>query len=177
MSFTEKLAVGRLGEDAISRWLIRKDFFVLPAYEIAVNHGKGPRLFGPNGALISPDLLAFKGPRVEWIEAKHKSAFTWHRLTQSWQTGIDRRHWLHYLEVERTTPFPVWLFFLHRPGGEAVDTPEGMRSPSGLFANTIAILKDCVDHEHMNHGPSGMVYWRESKLRKLAEYLELTNNS
>jgi hypothetical protein len=174
MSFTEKLAVGRLGEDAISRWLIRKKFFVLPAYEIMVHHGKGPRLFGPNGNLISPDLMVFKGDRVEWIEAKHKSAFSWHRKTGTWQTGIDRRHWRDYLEVEKTTPFPVWLFFLHCPGGEAKDTPGGMRSPSGLFAGMISDLYRCIDHEHENHGPSGMVYWRESSLKKLAEYLEVS---
>jgi hypothetical protein len=169
MSFAEKLKVGMLGEDAISRWLISRGHQVLPAYQIQANHGKGPRLFGAYGQLISPDLFVFKDKKAMWVEAKHKTSFTWHRITQTWQTGIDKRHWSDYLQVERVTPFPVWLVFLHKPGENAKDTPAGMVSPTGLFANSVEVLKDSIDHEHENHGPSGMVYWREKTLIKLAE--------
>jgi len=170
MSFEKQLAVGLYGEDLISRWLIRRGMQVLPAYQIQENHGKGPRLFGQYGQLICPDLLVFKAERVIWIEAKLKSAFTWHRMSASWQTGIDRRHWRDYVEVERVTPFPVWLFFLHAPGHAAKDTPEGLKSPSGLYGNSVKLLVECVHHEHDGHGPSGMVYWRESALKKLADW-------
>jgi hypothetical protein len=170
MSFESKLEAGLFGEDLISKWLIRRGNQVLPAYQIQENHGKGPRLFGQYGQLICPDLLVFKGERVLWIEAKSKSAFTWHRISGTWQTGIDRRHWRDYLEVERVTPFPVWLMFLHAPGNSAKDTPDGMQCPSGLYGNSIIELESTVHHEHENHGPSGMVYWCEASLKKLATW-------
>lgn len=173
MSFTANLRTGQYGEDLISQWLIRRGWQVLPAYQVEVNHGKGPRLFGAYGQLVSPDLLVFKSERVMWIEAKYKSAFTWHRKSESWQTGIDRRHWKEYLTVAAVTHFPVWLMFLHKPGNAAKDTPTDKQSPSGLYGNSIGVLLNEVDHEHSQHGPSGMVYWREDSLRKLAAYSDV----
>jgi hypothetical protein len=173
MSFEQKLEAGLYGEDLISRWLIARGHQVLPAYQIQQNHGKGPRLFGQYGQLISPDLLVFKTNKVLWVEAKSKSAFTWHRLSATWQTGLDRRHWRDYLAVEKVTPFPVWIMFLHAPGHAAKDTPAGLESPSGLYGNSIAVLAATIHHEHENHGPSGMVYWREQDLKKVAIWEEV----
>jgi hypothetical protein len=170
MSFEEKLKEGLLGEGEISKWFISRGYSVLPAYEVELNHGKGPRLFTKEGTLISPDLLVFNASRILWIEAKTKSAFTWHRLSRTWQTGIDRKHWGHYLCVAARTPFPVGILFLHKPNCTAKDTPEGMVSPSGLFGNNIASLKDSVHHTSCLHGPSGMVYWTLGNLKKIAEY-------
>ena len=67
----------------------------------------------------------------------------------------------------------MWLMFLHKEGNSAKDTPSGMISPSGLYSQEIGKLKDTIDHEHKNHGPSGMVYWRESSLIKICEYGEV----
>jgi len=173
MTFTESLKTGLLGESHIAQWLIRRGYSVLPAYEVEVNHGKGPRLFTANGQLISPDLLVFNAGKTMWCEAKTKSAFTWHRISKTWQTGVDRRHWKHYVEVAKVTPFPVWLLFLHKPNLVAKDTPEGMVCPSGLFGNSVPHLLRHVHHEHENHGPSGMVYWSAAALKKIAEYDEV----
>ncbi len=167
MSFEVQLKTGMLGEGEISRWFMQRGWSVLPAYEIEQSHGKGPRLFQSSGQLISPDLLVFKEESVYWVEAKTKSSFTWHRASRTWQTGIDRRHWLHYVEVERRTPFPVWILFLHRFGQSAKDTPDGMISPHGLFGNTVEYLLPNIHHEHANHGPSGMVYWTVDSLKKI----------
>jgi len=167
-SFNAQLKTGLLGESQISRRLIGRGFQVMPAYEVELSHGKGPRLFTAEGRFISPDLLAFNAAKILWIEAKTKSAFTWRRASQTWQTGIDRRHWTHYLEVEKLTPFPVWILFLHRAGNQAKDTPAGMQRPSGLFGNTIRKLAASIHHEHDNHGPSGMVYWTLTALIKIA---------
>lgn len=175
MSFDESLREGLLGEGLITRWLNSRGWNVLPAYEIEVQSGKGPRLFSAQrGKLIAPDLLVFNGSEFYWVEAKTKSAFTWHRNTETFQTGIDRRHWLDYLAVSETTGFPVWLMFLHRPGSSAKDTPLGKVSPSGLYGQVIDRLLDTIDHEHANHGPSGMVYWRENALRKICEYEQVS---
>jgi hypothetical protein len=176
VSFNDRLKTGLLGEDEISRWFIRKSFQVLPAYQIEVNHGKGPRLFTPDGQFISPDLLIFNSKKILWIEAKTKSAFTWHRQSNTFQTGIDRRHWNHYLEVEKRTPFPVWILFLHRQGCIAKDTPAGMESPSGLFGNSVPELNRTIHHQHDNWGPSGMVYWTVNALKKLADFLPDTDS-
>ncbi len=173
MSFEDKLKEGLLGEGSISKWFLRKGYSVLPAYEVEINHGKGPRLFTQDEVLISPDLLIFNASRIMWIEAKTKSAFTWHRLSKTWQTGIDLRHWRHYLCVATRTPFPVWILFLHKPNGKAIDTPEGMVSPSGLFGNNISELKDHIHHTSFLHGPSGMAYWTISSLKKIANYQEV----
>jgi hypothetical protein len=170
MSFAEQLGRGLIGEGEISRWFISKGYSVLPAYEVEVNHGKGPRMFSAQGAFISPDLLVFNSQKVFWCEAKTKSAFTWHRSSLTWQTGIDRRHWHHYLDVAFIAPFPVWILFFHRPGNQAKDTPEGLVSPCGLFGNEIGKLRETIHHEHENHGPSGMVYWTLESLRKLSDY-------
>lgn len=170
VSFTEQLQVGLQGEGEISSWFVRRGYAVLPAYEVELQHGKGPRLFCANGPLIAPDLLVFNARKTLWIEAKTKSAFTWHRISRTWQTGLDKRHWLDYLKIAQTTPFAIWILFLHKPNGTAKDTPLGMVSPVGLYGNTIESLNQFVDHEHENHGPSGMVYWKIQSLRKIADY-------
>jgi hypothetical protein len=174
-TFSEKLQVGLLGEDLISRWLRSYGWHVLPAYEVSLDTGKGPRLFTAHGGkMVSPDLLIFQGKEIRWAEAKFKRAFTWHRISNSWQTGIDKYMFKEYLSVREATEFQVYLFFLHEPGHAAVDTPEGAVSPSGLYGQSIDILKNKIDHESDRHGPSGMVYWREKDLRKFCEYKEIT---
>lgn len=177
-SFDQALRRGRIGEGLIARWLNRRGWHVLPAYEIEIAHGKGPRLFMADSTeAITPDLLIFKQRQFLWVEAKSKSAFTWHRNSQTWQTGIDRRHWHEYLRVAKETQIPVWLMFLHHPDGVAKDTPTGMRGPSGLFVGNLEHLKSNVHHEHDNHGPTGMVYWTHSVLTLAAEYYEIDDDA
>lgn len=144
----------------------------MPVYEKILDTGKGPQLFMSDGGLIAPDLFAFRpdGSKVYWVEAKHKTAFTWHRITERWVTGIDMRHYGDYCKVAESSPWPVWLMFLHE-GGQAKDSPPN--SPSGLFGNTLDFLKTHENHRHANWGPSGMVYWAEGSLRKLATLEEV----
>lgn len=175
-SFNDTLHTGLIGESLIARWLNARRWNVLPAYQVEVDNGKGPRFYTATaGALVTPDMLAIRDGQVWWVEAKTKSAFTWHRLTETWQTGIDRRHWLEYLKVREITPFPIWLLFLHRPDKAAKDTPSGKISPSGLYGQEIGYLCEHVDHEHENHGPTGMVYWQEQSLTKIATYREVVD--
>lgn len=171
MSFDSMYQRGLAGESAIARWLRYRGFCVLPAYEIIEDKGKGPRLYLPRGSLIVPDFLAFASKdKVLWVEAKHKTAFTWHRLTQRWVTGIDLRHYEHYQKVAKASPWPVWLLFLH-DGGQAKDSPPD--SPAGLFGNSLAYLSTHESHRHANWGKTGMVYWAVEDLRKIAPLEEL----
>lgn len=172
---TTSYRYGLAAESAIARWLMRQHgYSVLPVYEKVVAEGKGPQLFTPGGEYIAPDLFAFKQqdgrPVVMWIEAKHKTAFTWHRITGRWVTGIDLKHYEHYCMVDDLMPWPVWLLFLHE-GGQAKDSPAD--SPSGLFGRRLNELRQCENHRHSNYGRSGMVYWAVESLHKMAMLEEL----
>jgi len=173
--FSTTLAIGQVGEGRIATWLRRKNWSVLPVYEVEMGSGKGPRLFTPIRPLIATDLFAFNRDRALWIEAKTKTVFTWHRITSEWQTGIDLRHYRDYLHVDDCTPWPVWLMFLHtesRPSpcdrGYCPDM-----CPTGLYGDELGKLRKCESHRSDKHGPSGMVYWSIGSLRKLAELCEV----
>lgn len=168
-NFERQLKFGKAGESLIANWLKRKGYSVLPVYEKEISEGKGPQVFTASGNFIAPDLLVFgsENDKVWWIEAKHKNAFTWHRITERWVTGIDLRHYQNYLRVQELSPWPVWLFFLQRDG-RAKDTPPGKISPTGLYGNSLNYLEDHENHRHDNWGRSGMVYWANSTLKKIA---------
>lgn len=167
VTFDDRLENGKAGESAIAQWLIRKGYGVLPAYEIQGGQYKGPHVRLPEGDFITPDLLVWKGRKVLWVEAKHKSAFTWHRLTERWTTGIDRRHYYEYLKVFEWTPFDVWILFLQQGKDE---------SPTGLFGRKLSYLRDHVNHQSDKWGPSGMIYWAQEHLQFLATAEEVMNS-
>ena len=166
-NFERQLQVGKIGESQIARWFQGRGYNILPEYEKEISEGKGPTLWRADGEnLICPDMLVFKQGKVYWIEAKHKTAFSWHRITRKWVTGIDIRHYADYLKVAEEG-WPVWLLFLHKDG-IAKDTPDGLSSPTGLFGEEIHKLQDIENHRSENWGKSGMVYWSHDKLKKLA---------
>lgn len=165
MNFDSQLRYGQAGESAIAMWLRKNGATVLPVYEKIMDTGKGPQLFAPDMKLIAPDMLIYNGDEVLWIEAKHKTAFSFHRITGQWVTGIDLRHYHDYCTVDDQSPWPVWLLFLHR-GGQAKDSPAN--SPAGLFGNALKVLRCCESHRSDKWGRSGMVYWAKDSLRQLA---------
>lgn len=173
--FNRSLAFGKLGESLIASWLRSRGQYVLPAYEIETQEGKGPRLFAPDREYITPDLLVFNNDGVRWIEAKHKSVFTWHRISKKWTTGIDRHHYREYIALAENWPWEIWLLFLHEkeePDPRDIKYCPG-QCPVGLFGNSLLTLKETVNHEHAGWGRHGMVYWAEDKLIKLASIEEI----
>jgi hypothetical protein len=174
--FEQTLAFGQVGEGIISRWLQSRGHSVFPAYQVEMHTGKGPQLFAASGDLVLPDLLAFRSGKVQWFEAKHKTCFTWHRISARWTTGIDLRHYGEYREVAERTSLPVWLLFWHpMPQPSEADRRHGCppECPTGLFGENIEILADCESHRSDRHGRSGMVYWAHDSLRLLANSVEL----
>ena len=168
--FEAKLGFGLAGESVIARFLRGRGNAVLPAYEKIIDTGKGPRLFMPNGVLVAPDFLVWKGMRALWIEAKSKTAFTWYRIGERWTTGIDLRHYRDYLNVAYQSPFPIWVLFL-QGFGTAKDSPPNMPLPQpGLYGNDLLYLRDHESHQSDNWGKSGMVYWSVDDLRLVARY-------
>lgn len=168
MDFDEKLVFGQIGENYIARWLKERGNGVLPIYEKEIDNGKGPRYFIKNKEIIAPDFLAIGINGTCWIEAKHKTFFSWHRITKRWVTGIDLKHYDNYLEIMQITPFPVWLLFLHiKP-----NSPEGI-CPTGLYGGSLTRLHQSENHRSNKWGSSGMVYWAENILTKLATLEEV----
>lgn len=170
--FQNQLAFGQIAETQIARWLLRRGNVLLPIYEKEINNGKGPRIFFDGGEFVAPDLLVVRGGNgIYWIEAKHKTVFTWHRKTSRWTTGIDRHHYNQYCRVRDSLEFLVWLLFLHESSTpDARDLKHGCppRCPTGLFGAEINRLRMTESHQHDNHGRKGMVYWAYSDLQQLA---------
>lgn len=182
MSFQQQYEYGKAAESCIARWLMRRGFSVLPVYEKIITEGKGPQLFSTDGDFIAPDMLVIKSSReVLFVEAKHKNAFSWHRKTQRFVTGIDWHHYQDYQKVAKKTGIPLWILFLQE-GGIAKDAPlTHSNSPRGLFGNEIEILIKKQNHCHGNWGRFGMVYWAiESDggvLRQIASYEDVVKTT
>lgn len=180
-NFDAQLEVGKVGESLIARWLIRKDWLVLPVYEVEKYSGKGPQVFCSSGEIIAPDVLAMKrGKRnVIWIEAKHKSVFTWwfNNGASKWETGIDVRHYENYKKLLDLVPWDIWLLFLHRESKPADKDLKRWPNcpavcPTGLYGGNLRKLIKKVSHGSGRWGASGMVYWAHSDLKKLASIKE-----
>jgi len=163
-AFKESLALGKTAETQVAKYLLSKGNKILPVYEIEETRFKGPVFHTAVRQLVAPDLLVFGAKKIFFAEVKRKSAFSWSRKYNQWETGIDLRHYLDYLALQDETEIPVWLFFL-QCDGTAKDTPPGKISPTGLF---VAPLKHLRCHE--GHRKYGMVYWGVDSLRKLADY-------
>ena len=155
----------------------------MPVYEKEIDTGKGPQLFLPgDDSLVAPDLFAFrcnevKGNTIKWIEAKHKTVFTWHRISRPprWTTGIDLRHYHDYLKVADASPWEVWLFFLHRcstPYKRDIQHGCPKVCPTGLFVGELSVLRGCENHRS-DRWAKGMVYWAEDRLKLLASLQEV----
>jgi len=169
-TFEQNLKEGVVGEGAIANWLVSKGWAILPAYEKVVDDKKGPRLITAERRYVSPDMLSIKADKAIWVEAKHKTAFSWHRNTRRWVTGIDLCHYTDYCAIGDLTQWPVWILFLHK-GGHAKDSPT--ESPMGLFGNDLSYLRKHENHRHANWGKSGMVYWALEELKGLATLSEM----
>lgn len=177
-NFAKQLEFGKVGESKIAMYLRARDNTVLPVYEKVDDDKIGPRLFTPDYTLIAPDMLVWRGIGLLWIEAKHKKVFTWHRLTKRWVTGIDLRHYKDYLTLAHSNEkWPVWLLFLHEVSKpDERDKPYCPEEcPTGLYGGNLLSLEKQENHQHSNWGPSGMVYWAEETLIKLATLQEFEN--
>lgn len=176
-TFNQSLVIGQMGESQIAQWMRSRGWHILPAYEKEIDNGKGPRLFTAHGGqLIAPDLLALRGGRFVWIEAKHKEHFTWYRKEQAFQTGIDKRHFDDYVRVADKTGLEVWVMFLHRSDQTWIeDVRQGapVKCPTGLFRQRVRTMDACkrYGHQHAN----GMYYWSVDQLEKIATLAEVNN--
>lgn len=184
-TFEQDLAFGKIAESQIATWLRRVhgwDF--LPVYDIEKHTGKGPQVFTTEDALIAPDILAMKRDggqwKLRWIEAKRKTAFSWHRQSRRWVTGIDLKHYRDYQAIAERYPWELWLLFLHEssmPSNEDRSHSCPSRCPTGLFGEEIGKMSRHENHRSDKYGKGGMVYWKHQSLRQLATLNEIRNTS
>ena len=164
LNFEQKLHDGKVGESIIACWLRKRGFHVLPIYDKEMGEYKGPAVYLADGEeVIAPDILAFDGSKIIWIEAKHKHGFSWYRKTQKWVTGIDLKYYHEYIRISELVDWPIWIMFLHK-GGQAKDSPE---SPSGLYGGELKNLLHRESHRSDKMGSEGMVFWAIDMLNKL----------
>jgi hypothetical protein len=182
-SFEHMLKIGQTGEDIISCWLRSRQWSVLPVYPVVEDAHKGPRLYtayqNEHKELIAPDILAMKGQCIQWVEAKRKSRFAWYEIYGKWQTGIDLRHYEHYLRVSEATHLPVWLFFLHVdsvPSAMDIKRNSPAECPVGLFGGEIKYLESKIsqkDKYQKNGRDYPMVYWQHEHLKEITTLKEV----
>lgn len=104
---------GRAGERRVMDALMAEGEFIVPSYDFCGdNKNKAPRLFGLKSNFVIPDLDASLDGFRKWVEVKTKASAWPYYKTKVYVHGIDDRHYLHYLEVEKITGCPVFLFIL-----------------------------------------------------------------
>ncbi len=176
-TFSENLTFGQIAESKIVKWITRKDVDVLPVYDIKAVGLKGPRLLTKAGGVVIPDLLAIAPDKsFSWIETKHKTCFSWHRISESWVTGIDFHHYREYQRIRDRTGVPVYLLFLHptsQPSESDLRHGCPIACPTGLFSGEIDTLKTTFNHVSANHGRHGMIYWSHDNLDLVATIEEV----
>jgi hypothetical protein len=190
---------GRNGEGLVRCFLMSKGRIIV---EVGALGDKGlyghhaPSLYVPKGGgyrLTAPDLLTinpFVTPSLWsrdniwefpflWTEVKHKNTATfyrkWNNWEGRWQTGIDRRLYPHYCQIDKDTQIPVWLLFLQRNDGPSNAPPGKPPCPTGLFGCPITqpYSDDWKNDTYEKKGYQDMVYWGIEDLLQLATLEEV----
>jgi hypothetical protein len=189
---------GRDGEGLVLRYMMSKGRILVEVGALGDKgmNGHAPSIYVPYKGgyrLTAPDLLTIN-PRVVpslwtkdniwmlpflWTEVKHKNTATyyrkWNNWTGRWQTGIDRRLYNHYCQVDKDTCIPVWLLFLQRNDGPS-NAPTGVSPcPTGLFGCPITqpFSDTWKDDSYEKKGYRDMVYWGIEDLLQLATLEEV----
>lgn len=114
--FDQQRERARRIEMALSLWLKRRGYKVLPTYDYSGQQdNKAPKLesLQPEHSLVVPDLFCIKRGRIRWVEVKLKSEAPMYRKLNRRQTGFSRRLWDHYNKVQEESGAEVILVFVH----------------------------------------------------------------
>lgn len=162
---TREFQWGEVFERALSRWLQRQGWGILPVYNYSGADNNKPPLLeivdGPvvGAGLVLPDMLGARGGQSQWFEAKRKTHADYTRCTDRLETGFSLRLYRHYCEVEKRSGLPVWVFFGHEEEDEV------------RFGALTKLSKRTYDGPRM--GPSGMVFFGWDALTPLCTMSEL----
>lgn len=123
--FEDKLKFGNDGELFFKEIFMRLGCSIVPTYDYTSSTNQSPRLYFMGGHVVIPDLDCGHPNGRFWAECKRYNTSPWNRRIKCNTHGLKRRLYDNYLDVQRRTGTPVWLFILehsitHEHG--AVDT-------------------------------------------------------
>lgn len=159
--FQEKLEFGLDGENKVAKFMLSHGYDVLQIYKKEGAEKQGPRLLSSLGHRVAPDMMVFRNGKQFWIEVKRKTGATWFKLSEQWETGINRRHFNEYCAISEMSQLPLWIIFIQE-GGPAERS--GPVTPKGWFCQSIEWLKANALKKTFN--PS-MIYWRLYDMKQL----------
>ncbi len=101
---------GLQGEALVREWLKLRGFYVLPTS--LISNGGAPALEAFLNHVIASDILVAGHGRTFWAEVKTYSRSTWNQKRQREEHGITIKSWIQYLEGEKITGIPGYLYIL-----------------------------------------------------------------
>lgn len=162
--FQVKLDAAREWEKALSRWIRGRGWYVLPTYDYSgKGDDKAPKLYAPHGleSLVLPDLQCFRLGSQQWLECKWKHRSTFYEKGGYRSTGICRRLYRHYRQVQDATGAVVVVCFIHEHEKEMRGAP-------------LSLLDDrSYSHESSRLGRHGMRFWRYDTISRWGDLAEL----
>ena len=112
IDFKKNLEFGKIAEKEIEAFFQKRGYYVVRSYDYNGGDNKSPKMFSYKNSndLILPDLDCSKNGVRIWIECKHYTSSPFNRKLKIFVHGILKRHYLQYLEVQKITGCPVYLF-------------------------------------------------------------------
>jgi hypothetical protein len=153
--FREGLAIGTKSELAVSFVFQQHGFFLIPLAKLPVTPQGGPRAWNFGTAIILPDLAAVGFGQLLPLEVKGKTEPTFYRKEQTWEHGIDLRHFNHYRAFALASGLSLVLVIDEGKHGEI------------LAASLKRLGEPRVYDGETGHPP--MVYWRRDHFTVFAQ--------
>lgn len=122
----------------------------------------GPGIETPTGKIPTPDILFMKNGERFWVDVKAKVGLTWHRISQTYQTGIDKNSFKHYQTVQEMTGIEVRI--VHVVAGWAVKDSEATEPM--ILMGSLDALAESVHHDDKIHG-SKVLFWTTAAFEKI----------
>lgn len=101
---------GLKGEKLVREWLKLRGFYVLPVS--LIENGGAPALEGHFKRVIASNHLVAGAGGTFWAEIKTYQRAAFYQKYQRWVHGIPLRLWNQYIEGQRITGIPGYLFIL-----------------------------------------------------------------
>jgi len=103
---------GNDGEEFVKELMIWFDYSIVPTFDYKSAKEQSPRLYHKGGYSVIPDLDCGHESGRMWIECKRYNTSPWNRELKANTHGIKRRLYENYLDVQKRTNTPVYLFII-----------------------------------------------------------------
>lgn len=133
-TFAKRLAYGKEAEDVVYSFLKERGWSLIPT--VPFEEDRGQRVYRLDDDYPAVDTIAFKNGNSRWIEVKHKVEPCWFR--NQWTTGMEKRYFNAYCQIEEDSGIPVYVFFV-------VDYTEYEDAPYGIFDKSLKFLKSNIN--------------------------------